>query len=74
LGDGDPRRSVSAIDFYQVLALYKLAIISEGIYARYLQGKTLGDGFANMLRPAGTLARRALDIADISEDRHLRGG
>jgi aminoglycoside phosphotransferase (APT) family kinase protein len=67
-------RDVSAIDFYQVLALYKLAIISEGIYARYLQGKTLGDGFANMLRPAGTLARRALDIADISEDRHLRGG
>src|SRR5262245_11880924 len=38
-------RDVSAVDFYQVLALYKLAIISEGIYARYLQGKTLGAGF-----------------------------
>ena len=38
----------TAVDFYQVLALYKLAIISEGIYARYLQGKTLGEGFAGM--------------------------
>ena len=66
-------RDVAAVDFYQVLALYKLAIISEGIYARYLQGKTLGEGFAGMTRPSGALARRALAIADRSSDPRLRG-
>jgi len=65
-------RSVDAIDFYQVLALYKLAVISEGIYARYLQGKTLGEGFAGMHRSAGPLVQRALAIADASSDRRLR--
>jgi len=65
-------RDVVAVDFYQVLALYKLAIISEGIFARYLQGKTLGEGFAGMTRPSGALAQRALAIADASSDRRLR--
>ena len=67
-------RDVSAVDFYQVLALYKLAIISEGIYARYLQGKTLGEGFEGMVRPSGALVQRALAIADASSDPKLRGG
>jgi aminoglycoside phosphotransferase (APT) family kinase protein len=67
-------RDVAAVDFYQVLALYKLAIISEGIYARYLQGKTLGEGFTGMTRPSGALAERALAIAEASEDRRLRSG
>jgi len=66
-------RSVDAIDFYQVLALYKLAVISEGIYARYLQGKTLGEGFTGMSRSAAALAQRALAIAAASTDRRLRG-
>ena len=66
-------RNVEAIDFYQVLALYKLAVISEGIYARYLLGKTLGEGFDGMGRSAGGLARRALAIADASADLRLRG-
>jgi len=65
-------RNVDAVDFYQVLALYKLAVISEGIYARYLQGKTLGDGFAGMARSAPGLAERALSIADDSPDARLR--
>jgi aminoglycoside phosphotransferase (APT) family kinase protein len=65
-------RDVAAIDFYQVLALYKLAVISEGIYARYLQGKTLGEGFEGMGRAAVPLALRALAIADASEDLKLR--
>ena len=66
-------RNVDAIDFYQVLALYKLAIISEGIYARYLQGKTYGEGFEGMLRSTGALAQRALRIAAASADSRLRG-
>jgi len=67
-------RNVEAIDFYRVLALYKLAVISEGIYARYLQGKTLGDGFKGMTRASTGLAQRALTIADAAADPRLRGG
>ncbi len=67
------RRDVAAVDFYQVLALYKLAIIAEGIYARHLQGKTLGEGFAGMLRATPSLAERALAIADAAADPRLHG-
>lgn len=66
-------RDVTAVAFYQVLALYKLAIISEGIYARYLQGKTLGEGFEGMTRPSGALAQRAMAIAEASGDARLKG-
>jgi aminoglycoside phosphotransferase (APT) family kinase protein len=66
-------RDVAAIDFYQVLALYKLAVISEGIYARFQMGKTLGPGFENLQRATGPLAERALALADASSDARLRG-
>ncbi len=66
-------RDVGAVDFYQVLALYKLAIISEGIYARFLQGKTLGDDFKDTMRAAEPLAERAMQIAEQSENKYLRG-
>jgi aminoglycoside phosphotransferase (APT) family kinase protein len=66
-------RDVSSIDFYQVLALTKLAVISEGIYKRFTLGKTVGEGFAGLRRATGALAQRALRIADASDDRRLRG-
>jgi aminoglycoside phosphotransferase (APT) family kinase protein len=65
-------RNVEAVDYYQVLALYKLAIISEGIYARFLQGKTLGEGFSKLQRSAPGLVQRALTIADAAADPRLR--
>lgn len=46
---------VSKIDFYQVLAIYKLAVITEGIYARFLKGQTVGEGFGNYDRTAERL-------------------
>jgi aminoglycoside phosphotransferase (APT) family kinase protein len=67
LADEYARRSgidVAHIDFYRVLALYKLAVISEGIYARHLQGKTLGPGFEGLQRTSVFLARRALALTD----------
>jgi aminoglycoside phosphotransferase (APT) family kinase protein len=67
-------RDVSAIDFYQVLALTKLAVISEGIYKRFTLGKTVGEGFEGLRRATGALAQRALRIAEASDDRRLRGG
>ncbi|HTY17917.1 MAG TPA: phosphotransferase family protein [Myxococcota bacterium] len=66
-------RDCAAIDFYRVLALYKLAVISEGIYARHRMGKTVGEGFAGMQRSAGALAERALAIAHAASDARLRG-
>ncbi|HEY8494574.1 MAG TPA: phosphotransferase family protein [Myxococcota bacterium] len=66
-------RDVAHVDFYQVLALYKLAVISEGIYARWKMGKTVGEGFDALGRAAGPLAERALAIANASSDPALRG-
>jgi aminoglycoside phosphotransferase (APT) family kinase protein len=65
-------RSVTHLDFYVVFAMYKLAIIVEGIQARYLMGKTLGDGFAEMGAITDTLADQALDLAQRSDDGALR--
>lgn len=70
---GRSGRDVDAVDFYQVLALTKLAVIAEGIYARHLQGKTLGEGFAGMKRESGNIAARALALAEASADPRLRG-
>ncbi len=65
-------RDLAQIEFYQVLALTKLAVISEGIYKRFSLGKTAGPGFEQMNRAALPLAQRALAIADASEDPRLR--
>jgi aminoglycoside phosphotransferase (APT) family kinase protein len=65
-------RDVSAIDFYRVLALTKLAVISEGIFKRFQLGKTAGAGFDKMGRAADPLARRALEIAEAADDPRLR--
>ncbi len=66
-------RSIEHLDFYVVFAMYKLAIIVEGIHARYLMGKTLGDGFSEMGAIVDSLAEQALAVADSSADRALRG-
>jgi aminoglycoside phosphotransferase (APT) family kinase protein len=65
-------RDLAEIDFYQVLALTKLAVISEGILKRHQLGKTAGRGFETMSRAAEGLAARALAIADASDDARLR--
>jgi aminoglycoside phosphotransferase (APT) family kinase protein len=65
-------RDVTEIDFYRVLALTKLAVISEGIYKRFQLGKTAGAGFDKVVRAAAPLAARALAIAEASDDPRLR--
>jgi aminoglycoside phosphotransferase (APT) family kinase protein len=62
-------RDVSAIDWYRAFAYWKLACISEGVYARYLGG-AMGDpaGVDLSLLASGAprlaaAARRALDAA-----------
>jgi aminoglycoside phosphotransferase (APT) family kinase protein len=42
------QRDLSALDWYVALGAYKLAIIAEGITARFLMGMTVGEGFETM--------------------------
>jgi aminoglycoside phosphotransferase (APT) family kinase protein len=53
-------RATDQIGWYVALGYYKLAIISEGIHARYLQGKTVGPGFDRMGSSVPILVDRAL--------------
>ena len=66
-------RDVSAIEFYQVLAYYKLGVITEGIHARFLAGETVGEGFEGYGERTENLMRYALEIADQAADPRLRG-
>jgi aminoglycoside phosphotransferase (APT) family kinase protein len=66
-------RDVSAIDFYEAFALYKLAVIVEGIWARHIKGQTVGEGFEQYEHSSPILVRSALDYCDASELRSLRG-
>ena len=67
-------RDVDQLDFYEVLAAYKLAIIVEGINARFLMGKTVGDSsFGDAgLAIVDRLAQSALDVASRSAIPALR--
>ncbi len=66
-------RPVDELDWYQIFAAYKLAIIVEGINARFQMGKTLGDGFEAMGAMVSGLINGALDQANASEIVALRG-
>ena len=66
-------RDVDHLDFYVVFAFYKLAIIVEGIAARYRMGKTLGEGFEHMGQMVVRLVDGALDVANRSSIPALRG-
>lgn len=41
-------RPLEHLDWYWALGFYKLAIVAEGIHARYLMGMTVGEGFELM--------------------------
>ena len=66
-------RDVDNLDFYVVFAFYKLAIIVEGIAARYRMGKTLGEGFEHMGQMVKSLVDEALEQANRSSIPALRG-
>jgi aminoglycoside phosphotransferase (APT) family kinase protein len=66
-------RDVSELEFYEALASYKLAIILEGIHARYLMGKTVGEGFEHIGSLVEVMVQGALDAASHSSIPALRG-
>ncbi len=61
------------LDWYEVFASYKLAIIVAGIHARFLMGMTRGDGFDHMGALIGGLAHGAIEFANASPLKSLRG-
>ena len=52
-------RDLADLDWYVAFGYFKLAVISEGIHNRYLQGKTVGEGFSHF----GGSVPRLLDTA-----------
>lgn len=58
-------RDVSGVDYYVAFSCWRLAVISQGVYARYLHG-AMGDqqiDLAPMKTNVEALAQRALDAA-----------
>jgi aminoglycoside phosphotransferase (APT) family kinase protein len=66
-------RDVSQLDFYEMLASYKLAIILAGIEARFKMGKTVGEGFDHIGVMVESIANAALDAGARSTIPALRG-
>ena len=66
-------RDLSSLDFYTVLAHFKLAVILENMHARFLAGGTVGTGFEVIGQYSQLLASRGLEIANGSPVAALRG-
>lgn len=53
-------RDLSDLAFYVALGYFKIAVIAEGIHARYLQGRTRGPGFETVGEATAPLAAAGL--------------
>jgi aminoglycoside phosphotransferase (APT) family kinase protein len=57
-------RDVSRIAYYEVLGMYKLAVILQQIYYRFRRGQTQDERFQNFDRRVKALARLAASLAE----------
>src|SRR5262249_37753622 len=57
---------VARLDWYVAFGNYKLAVIGEGIHARSLQGKTVGEGFEAFGPAVPVLIERAAAILGLT--------
>jgi aminoglycoside phosphotransferase (APT) family kinase protein len=57
-------RDVSKVYYYWAFGFFKLAVILEGIHARFLQGKTLGEGFDSIGERVPPLVMLGLWVLD----------
>jgi len=64
---------LTGLDFYAVLAHFKLGVSLENMYKRFLGGGTVGAGFEAIGQQAVYLGRNGLVIADASAIASLRG-
>jgi aminoglycoside phosphotransferase (APT) family kinase protein len=60
-------RDVANVYFYWAFGFFKLAVIVEGIHARFLQGKTLGEGFDGIGERVPPLVALGLSVLDRKE-------
>ena len=65
-------REMANIDFFAVLANFKLAVILENMHARFLAGGTVGAGFEMIGNQVIGLTRGGLAIADSSSVQALK--
>lgn len=56
---------LDAIDWYTAFGVFKLAVILEGVHARYVAGATVGEGFATMGSYVPVLAERAAALLEV---------
>ncbi len=66
-------RDVSGVEWYEIFATYKLAVIVEGIHARFLAGETVGAGFEGYGERVEGLIREAFAATERAADPRLRG-
>lgn len=59
-------RDLSQIVFYETFARFKVAVVIQQIYFRYVQGQTLDERFRNLDQLVRALTREALELAEIS--------
>jgi len=57
-------RDLSRLDYYMAFGCFKLAVVLEGIHARFLQHKTVGEGFEREGQAVATLIARAHHFLD----------
>ncbi len=58
------QRDLGSLDWYIALGAYKLAIIAEGITARFLMGMTVGEGFETMGEMVPAIVQGGLEALD----------
>ena len=56
---------LASIAWYTAFGVFKLAVILEGVHARYLAGATVGEGFATMGSHVPVLAERAAALLEV---------
>jgi aminoglycoside phosphotransferase (APT) family kinase protein len=58
-------RDLSRLDYYMAFGCFKLAVVLEGIHARFLQRKTVGEGFEREGQAVPALIERAHHLLDV---------
>ena len=58
------KRAVDGIAMYEVFAVFKLAVVIQQIYARYVRGQTDDPRFATLGERVSILARKAASLAE----------
>jgi aminoglycoside phosphotransferase (APT) family kinase protein len=57
-------RDISAIGYYMAFGCFKLAVVLEGIHARFMQNMTVGEGFEREGPAVPKMIERAHQLLD----------